>query len=257
MSNKGAGKAKDGRPRRFRPALGLTYSEFVGELGPATGEFTNELHVRYGERDGLYLDWAITVVMRRGGLVGYLASDGKPLPRRRTRRFDVGIRQYTYNPIRPPVVQLIHPLSAGDEEIIDRGYDDVMTQLSQSWNARYPEPHPHTVATFSYASANRRPEFRASMPGLTNTLVAIDPDIAEEVWGERGNAYFGDKARSAAILMPERQQWKFIVTGPGTKATEHKDDEVEHVTVSGVQTTMGMMGDLFNHDPDWPTESLP
>uniref|UniRef100_UPI0012F6B794 hypothetical protein n=1 Tax=Nocardia araoensis TaxID=228600 RepID=UPI0012F6B794 len=219
-----------------------------------------ELHVRYGERDGLYLDWAITVVLRRGGLGEYLTSGATSLERRRMRRYEVseaGIRRITYDPMRSPTAEILRTLYAGDEEIIDQGYDEVMTQLSQSWNARYPEPDPHTVATFGFASLNRRPEFRASVPNLTSTLVAIDPDVAEEVWVERGNAYFDRQSRSAAVWMPDREQWRFLFTGShANESADGEGSQPESLGVPALQSTMGMLADLVNRGSDWPEESL-
>ncbi|WP_435592992.1 hypothetical protein [Nocardia sp. bgisy118] len=258
MSSKRAGRARKKQPRRFRPPLGLTYNEFVGELGPATGEFIDELHVRYGERDGLYLDWAITVVMRRGGLGEYMASGAASLERRRIRRYDVseaGIRRHTYDPIGTPTVDVLRTLSAGDEEIVDQAYDEILTEISHVWNARYPDPDPHTTATFGFASANRRPEFRNRWPELMNTLVAVDPDVAEEVWVERGNAYFGNRKRSAAVLMPSRQEFKFIFTDtPINQQAEHQNDSTDRVGVHALQATMGMLADLVNRSPEWTDE---
>lgn len=256
MPNKRVGRAKKDQRRRFRRPLGLSYNEFVGELGPSEGGFTNELHVRYGERDGVYLDWAITVSMRKGGFTEYMASDSLQLQRRPTRRFEVAdscIRQITYDPVRPPEVHVLRALATGDETVIDQAYDEILTQLSQIWLRRFPDPDPHTVATFGFASHNRHPEFRESRPYLTNTVVAIDPDIAEEVWIERGNTYFANKPRSAAVWIPDRGEWKYLFGVEHAATTpSHESDDSNPITAHATQVTMGMLADVANHNRDWP-----
>ncbi|MGW5575202.1 hypothetical protein ACWEVD_28710 [Nocardia thailandica] len=255
MPNKRAGRAKKNQPRRFHRPLGLRYNEFVGELGPADDGFTTELHVRYGERDGLYLDWSITISMRKGSLAEYMASDSHRMERRPTRRFEVAgtsIREITYHPVLPPEVRVLRTLEAGDEAVVDQGYDEILTQLSQSWNNRFPDPDPHTVATFGFASNNRHPEFRDSRPYLTNTVVSIDPDVVEEVWIERGNAYFGNKLRSAAVWMPDRSEWRYLFgEEPDTTAPSRGSDDSNPISVHAIQVTMGMLADVINHDTQW------
>lgn len=208
--------------RKYRVPLGLDYNEFVGALGPSDDDVYPELHVRYGVRNDLYLDWSITLQMRLGGIERLEAGEPS-LRRRRWQRVEVDgsvIRHYSYdlhNPTRPATVKVVQELSAGDEHVVDAQYDVQMKGLSQSWAANY-GTDPHTEVTFRYASKNRDPEFRNSkdFSWVRNTVIALHSDLANEVYADRAATYFAGRPSTAGVLLPDGVM-KFIRTdGPGT-----------------------------------------
>lgn len=42
---------------KYQIPRGIVYDEFVGELRPPSDRSFTELHVRYGVKKGLYVDW--------------------------------------------------------------------------------------------------------------------------------------------------------------------------------------------------------
>lgn len=216
-----ASRGSEGRD--YHPPRDLAFNEFVGELGPPNNRAHTELHVRYGERDGLYLDWSISLSVRLGNVDDFREAR-ELLERRELERVDVSrsaIRHQVFDPDHPgrqPRAEVILPLRAGDQLAVDAQYDIQMRALSRSWANKHGAgpADPHTKVTFGFASKNRDPDFRhGTYSWVRNTLIALDVDEAEEVIVDRGGTYFRDRPSTAGVLLPDGVM-RFIKVEPGT-----------------------------------------
>ncbi|MGW0359210.1 hypothetical protein ACWDXV_33900 [Nocardia nova] len=237
--------------RAYRVPLGLDYNEFVGALGPSNGGVYPELHVRYGVRDNLYLDWAITLQMRLGGIEQM--GPGKPaLWRRRWQRLVVersAIRRYKFDlrdARRPAEVEVLQELHVGDEQVVHQAYTDQLTRLAQSWVANHGDD-PHTGATFGYALRNLDPEFRnsESFSWVRDTVIALHSDQADDAFSDRTATYFPNRPTTAGVLLPDGIM-KFIRSAgpagaaPADWAAESGEGEEGNFQARGA-LTMGML----------------
>ena len=122
---------------------GTVYDEFVGELRPPSDRAFTELHVRYGVKNGQYVDWSLTLQVRLGGLEEFRDSPGGPLERRKLEVVDVSvsaIRRHVYNPYEPgepPHTTVVVPLHAGDHARVDHEYMVQMNGLAKSWAQKH------------------------------------------------------------------------------------------------------------------------
>ncbi|WP_100481434.1 hypothetical protein [Mycobacteroides abscessus] len=247
--------------------MGLDYNEFVGELGPPDGRNHAELHVRYGKRDdGSYADWVVTLNFRQGARDEF-RERGSFLERRPFVRVDVtpdGVRQRVYNPQNPlmaPKSQILTPLQAGDFVTADLAYMRTVQLISEDWIARstgtgQPVGDPHTSVMFSFMEKEKEAEFRREYDWVRNTLVALDGDDPEMIIEDRASAYFAGVGTTAGVLLPSGRM-KFIIIGPGRRPSDRPDIPPPDVELhSGGGTTMGMLADALNAEPDWPDQII-
>ena len=112
----------------YQVPRGAVYDEFVGELRPPRNRAYTELHVRYGGKNGLYVDWSMTLMDRHGDAQEFYSSPSQPLERRKLKVVDVSdsaIRRHAYDrsrPDGPPQTTVLVELHAGDEARVDHEY---------------------------------------------------------------------------------------------------------------------------------------
>ncbi|SIE97532.1 Uncharacterised protein [Mycobacteroides abscessus subsp. abscessus] len=179
------------------------YNEFVGELRPPDGRALAELHVRYGVRKNLYLDWAITLRVRNGDVQDLMVRNA-PLERRMLEVVEVAdsaIVRRTFDlaePQRPPVSVVLMQLHPGDGLKVDAEYDATMGRLRAAWNRKHGRPAAndrHNEALFNFAAQERDPNFRDDgLSWVRNTIVCLSTDTADVVISDRGGVLLsGDK----------------------------------------------------------------
>jgi hypothetical protein len=250
---------------KYRPPQSLEYNEFVGELRPPNDRAFTELHVRYGVRKNLYLDWSITLRARLGDIEEYLADSSTSLERRTLEIVEVAdsaIVRRTFNPYEPqepPTTTVVMPLYPGDGLKVDAQYDIQMRGLSVTWAEKHGMPaHRHTMAMFGFTSKNRDPEFRdGDYSWVRNTLVCLSTDLSDSVITERSSFYFPETPSTAGVFMPN-DRMKFIKIAPGGKlepgqATAAKADtsvDGPIKAMGGATMTMGMLVDSI-YAGDW------
>jgi hypothetical protein len=212
---------------KYQPAKALEYNEFVGELRPGNDRAFTEVHVRYGVRKNLYLDWSITLRARLGDLREYLAleSPQKTLERRTLEVVEVAdsaIVRRTFNPYQPdepPRTTVLMPLYPGDGAKVDALYDE-------------------------------------NMRGLThNILVCLDNDLSEMVIPERSLYYFPEVSSTVGVLLSDNIM-KFLkierggTVAPDDRSAATEDDAVDGPVTATGGTTMGMLVDSI-YAGDW------
>ena len=224
MSNRAERRAKKGGGP-YRPPLGLGYNEFVGELWPPTDRAFTELYVRYGERNGRYLDWSITLRARLGSVEEFREL-GEPLERCTLEVFDVSesaIRRHVYDPYQPdlpPTVTVIEQLREGDDASVDRAYQVQMNSLAAGWAQKHGSAFGvpadrHTTATIGFVEKVRDPQIRnGNLSWVRNTVICTESDLADGVIGERVGHYFPSVPSTAAVLRASGRM-QFIMASPG------------------------------------------
>ncbi|MCA2249017.1 hypothetical protein JF729_14625 [Mycobacterium intracellulare] len=256
----------DSRAPYRPPKIGIEYNEFVGELRPPTDRTFTEVHVRYGKRNGRYLDWSITLRARKGDVEEFRESKDQ-LERRTLEIVEVSesaIRRHVfdpYSPDQPPQTTVIAPLLAGDGAIVDQQFEIQWNGLCQSWIQKHGSATDelHNQATMWFATTKGRPDFQ---PGGTfdwvhNTLVCVSTDMADAVIAERAGYYFSSRTSTAGVLMPDGVT-KFINIEPGGKVTP---DQVANLLGSASEdgpmaaagdVTMGMLVEsIYAVTGDW------
>ncbi|AQT79628.1 hypothetical protein B1R94_10640 [Mycolicibacterium litorale] len=194
---------------RYNPPQSLAYNEFVGELRPSDGRGLTELHVRYGVRRNLYLDWAITLRVRIGDVQDLMVRN-EPLERRILEVVEVAdsaIVRRTFDPAhpeKPPVSVVLMQLHPGDGLMVDAEYDTTMGCLRKAWNRKHGRPavnDRHNEALFNFAAQDRDPDFRnGDLSWVRNTLVSLSTDMADAVISDRGAFYFPETTSTAGVL---------------------------------------------------------
>jgi hypothetical protein len=269
MSNRAKRRARKGGQGPYRPPFGLEYNEFVGELWPPTDRACTELHMRYGERNGRYLDWSI-ILRARQGSVEEFRELGEKLERRTLEVVDVSqsaIRRHVYDPYQPdlpPTVTVIEPLRAGDDARVDMAYQVQMNGLAVSWAQKHgaafgARPDPHTTATIGFVEKIRDPQLRVGdLSWVRNTVVSIESDLVDGVIGERVGYYFPHSPCTAAVLRASGRM-QFITAKPGGQLAPDQatamlaDQSPDAVPRAGGNTTMGMLVDSI-YSNDWTDE---
>lgn len=245
---------------RYQPPDGLDYNEFVGELRPSSDRAFTELHVRYGVRNALYVDWSITLRARLGGVEEFKESK-EQLERRTLEVVDVSdsaIRRHVFDPYSPgsaPQTTVLTVLKPGDDHKVDAAYDEQMRGLSIGWAQKHgglgAPADPHTSTTFAFASKNRDPEFRnGTYSWVRNTLISLSTDPSEAVVVERSGWYFPESPSTAGVLMPDGVM-KFIHITPGGKVDKAADPPSDDGPMKATgDVTMGMLVDSI-YAGDW------
>jgi hypothetical protein len=249
---------------KYTPPQSLEYNEFVGELRPPTDRAFTELHVRYGVRKNLYLDWSITLRARNGDIEEYLDDPSQLLERRTLEIVEVAdsaiVRRVfnPYEPDQPPTTTVLMPLYPGDGLKVDAQYNIQMRGLSVTWAEKHGMPaHRHTVATFGFSGKDRDPEFRhGDYAWVRNTLVCLDTDLSDSAISERSSFYFPETPSTAGVFMPN-DRMKFIKIAPGGKPEPDQPAAFEDSSVDGpikatggASMTMGMLVDSI-YAGDW------
>jgi hypothetical protein len=109
---------------KYKAPQSLEYNEFIGELRPPNDRTFTELHIRYGVRKNLYLDWSITLRARRGDVEEFMALRA-PLERRILEVVEVAdsaIVRRVFNPAEPdepPISVVLMRLYPGDGLKVD------------------------------------------------------------------------------------------------------------------------------------------
>lgn len=239
----------------------MKYNEYVGSLGAfyAGGKPDAELHVRYGERNGCYYDWSIELVLRLGDVTDFRATH------ERCRRVVLEAMRVEDSAIvhvvrsdndvedSKPHMEVLAELSAGDGPYVDQWFDHSMRLLSEQWAQRAGQPSPHAIATFGFASENRKPKFRhGEYDWVRNTLVCLSSDVADDAIAERLATYFSERATVASFDEASRRM-RFITVDPG-KGIETNPQRtcVEDGTMrASGDVTIGMLVDTIYADDDW------
>lgn len=262
MGNRSERRAQKQSAGKYRPPGGLHYNEFVGELGPSTGDGHTELHVRYGARDGKYLDWSISLLRRIGGIEEIRRGGVLSLERHRLETIEIKgstIRQLVFNPEEPsasPQESVLAHLSSGDHDRVDAAYDQVMYDMSVGWAQKREgvSADSHTQAMFAFAQKERDPAFRSDgFDWVSNTLISLEEDQADEAIVDRGTSYFKGRPTTAGIMRASgRMQFIKIGVprGPGEPAPERDPSAPEPIEARGA-VNMGMLVDSIYADEDW------
>lgn len=245
--------------RAYRPPNGLEYNEFVGELRPPSDRAFTELHVRYGVRKNLYLDWSITLRARLGDIDEFRES--KEQLERRTLEVvevsDSAIRRHTfdpYEPEKPPQTTLLVQLQSGDDERVDAAYATTLLDLRIEWMQKHGSAAAgdrHNAAMFDFASKNRDPDFRnGDLSWVRNTLVSLSTDLVDKIISERAGFYFPQTPSTAGVLRTSGRM-QFIKMEPGsTLPTDEAAAAPSETSESGQievrsDMTMGMLADAI------------
>ncbi len=260
MANRSERRGQNQSAGRYRTPNGLQYNEFVGKLGPSKGNAHTELHVRYGQRDGQYLDWSIALWLRVGGIEEIRRNGALPLERRRLETVEVkgsAIRQLVFDPDDPsasPKESVLTYLSSGDHVRVDAAYDQVMHDMSIGWAQKHEgaAADRHTQAVFAFAQKERDPEFRShGLDWVSNTLISLAEDQADEAIVDRGTSYFNGRPTTAGIMRANgRMQFIKIGVPRGPGEADPAGGDSEKLTASGA-LNMGMLVDSIYADQDW------
>jgi hypothetical protein len=239
----------------YRPSEGLDYNEFVGELRPPNKRAFTELHVRYGVRNGLYVDWTITLQARLGDIEEFRNS-GEPLERRKLVVVDVSasaIRRHVYQPYEPdepPETTVLVDLKVGDEAKVDREYQIQMNGLAASWAEKHgaSSQNPHTAAAIGFVAKNRGPEMQhGALSWVRNTLICTETDIADAVLSERGGYYFPATPFTVGVFRSTGRM-QFIQADPKGKLKPEEGQEDPEYSHGGTASATGdiSMGKLVD-----------
>lgn len=254
----------------YVPSPDLEYNEFVGEIRPLTPLGSVEIHIRYGVKAGLYLDWKVSLNERIGGLSDRRAGKG-PLARRPLETIEVSdsavIRTIfdPDNPQRAPKQIRLSELCADDHTEVDYQYQNQINRLCMRWQHSHLEivdvVDRHNTATMGFLTKNHDDvEFREgpTFGWVRNTVVCLDTDLADMVISDRAYYYFSTVPSTAAVLLPHNE-FKFIGTSAGQKtspeevAAAEQDDNGPIIAQGDV--TMGMLVASI-YAGDW-TDKLP
>lgn len=254
---------------KYEPPQSLAYNEFVGELRPANGRTFTELHVRYGVRGNLYLDWAITLRARVGDNQDLIGRRG--LLDRQVRQVievaDSTIVQRTFDPTKPDqppssvVLMRLHP---GDGRKVDAEYDSTMKYIRAVWNRKHGRPavnDRHNEALFNFATQDRDPNFRnGDLSWVRNTLICLSTDMADAVISDCGAFYFPETTSTAGVLRSNGRM-QFIAMGRGASEPTDGQNELPQADsrrrtkrISGSNVTMGSLVEKVHPGPmpdDW------
>ncbi|QVI30121.1 hypothetical protein MN2019_12975 [Mycolicibacterium neoaurum] len=260
---------------KYKPPQSLAYNEFVGELRPSDGSALTELHVRYGVRNNLYLDWVITLRVRIGD-VQDLTVRNEPLERRMLEVVEVAdsaIVRRTFDPAhpeKPPVSVVLMPLHPGDGLRVDAEYDSTMGYIRAAWNRKHGRPalnDRHNEALFNFAAQDRDPNFRnGDLSWVRNTLVSLSTDMADAVISDRGAFYFSETVGTAGVLRSNgRMQFVRMEQGRRDSADSQRelpqtDSSPSANRISGSNVTMGSLVDRVYPGPmpeDWASWPAP
>lgn len=260
MANRSERRGQNQSAGRYRTPNGLQYNEFVGKLGPSKGNVHTELHVRYGGRDGQYLDWSIALWLRIGGIEEIRRNGALPLGRRRLETVEIKgstIRQLVFNPDEPsasPQESVLAHLSAGDYDRVDTAYDQVMHDMSVGWAQKHEgaSADSHTQAMFAFAQKERDPSFRRDgLDWVSNTLISLETDQADEAIVDRGTSYFQGRPTTAGVMRASgRMQFIKIGVPRGPGDADPTGSGTEKLEASGA-LNMGMLVDSIYADQDW------
>lgn len=269
MSNQSQRRGQKTGGGLYRPPIGLMYNEFVGELWPPKDRTFTEVHVRYGERNGLYLDWSITLYARNGSAEEFRRR-GEPLERRTLEVVDVSksaVRRHVYvpyEPDRPPTVTVVTELHSGDTTKVDRAYQVAMNGLAAGWAQKHggafgAPADRHTTATIGFVEKIRDPQLvSGNLSWVRNTVICTETDLVDGVISERAGHYF-PSAKSTAAVLRSSGRMQFIVATPGEQLTPGQAEEttasqeLNGTPVARGAVTMGMMVDSI-YSTDWTTE---
>lgn len=253
----------------------MVYNEFVGELRPPDGRALAELHVRYGVRKNLYLDWAITLRVRNGDVQDLMVRNA-PLERRMLEVVEVAdsaIVRRTFDlaePQRPPVSVVLMQLHPGDGLKVDAEYDATMGRLRAAWNRKHGRPAAndrHNEALFNFAAQERDPNFRDDgLSWVRNTIVCLSTDTADVVISDRGGFYFPATKGTAGVLRSSGRM-QFLQVEPGRAGLADGLGELPQADlprsserISGGNATMGSLVDRVYPGPtpeDWASWQAP
>jgi hypothetical protein len=251
----------------YRLPRGTVYDEFVGELRPPNGRAFTELHVRYGVANGQYVDWALTLWARLGGLEEFRDSPSGPLERRKVEVVEVvgsAILRHVYNPDEPeapPRTTVVVPLGAGDHALVDNQYMVQINDLARAWSLKHgPAAQArHNGALWGFAVQNRGPAIRTGdLSWVRNTLVCLENDQADAVLSERAGFYF-PKVKTAQGVLRSTDRMQFITADPGGRLapeqaeTVRSDASGEGPPAATGDVTMGMLVDSI-YAGDWTGE---
>lgn len=227
----------------------------MGELRGAepNSQFATELHVNYGMRDGLYIDWSVSLNKRLGSIDDFRVSK-KTLPRRKLQRIDVSqsaIRHHVYDPNYPhrsPEVRTLERLRAGQETFVDESYVEALKLLHAMWrrtHGQHAMDDAHTKTTFAFAAKDREPSFRdGDFSFVRNTLIALESDESEEILVERGGQYF-PKGHTTLGAFFQDGRMRFINAGESRDTAEGAEQrDPDALAVTG-RTSIGMLIDTY------------
>lgn len=259
---------------KYKAPQSLEYNEFIGELRPPNDRTFTELHIRYGVRKYLYLDWSITLRARRGDVEEFMALRA-PLERRILEVVEVAdsaIVRRVFNPAEPdepPISVVLMRLYPGDGLKVDAQYDIQLRGLREAWMQKHGPGavnDRHNEAMFNFASQDRDPEFRnGDLSWVRNTFVSLSTDLVENVVTERGGFYFPD-TRSTAGVLRSSGRMQFITIDPGSTVGADEaglppgGSSKDRPIIAGSNVTMGSLVDRIYPGPmpeDWANRPMP